>query len=181
MVQKSQNDCISCVAALVASVYYPCADCSRSWVHRWSCFDVIELLLSGLFVVPVVSVILRGIYVFCLFMVGCASLCGWWGMRMGGGGCYRVARWKTVIRSCSMFSLLRQRIRHEGDPSSGNGLLGRSQLTCSRQLQFRTRFERLDHVGWSPGAISVMLVCDRQYVVNEQGVRMCPGPAWFLG
>ena len=74
-----------------------------------------------------------------------------------------------------------QRIRHEGDPSSGNGWWGRSQLTCSRQLQFRTRFERLDHVGWSPGAISVMLVCDRQYVVNEQGVRMCPGPAWFLG
>ena len=58
----------------------------------------------------------------------------------------------------------RQRIRHEGGPSSGDGWWGRSQLTCSRQLQFRTRFERLDHVGWSPGAISVMLVCDRQYV-----------------
>ena len=28
------------------------------------------------------------------------------GMRMGGGGCCRVARWKIVIRSCSMFSLL---------------------------------------------------------------------------
>jgi nitrate reductase NapE component len=104
--KSPKNDCISCVSASVASVYDSCADCNRSWVHRWSCFDVIELLLLGLFVVPVVSVILRGIYVFCLFMVGCASLCGWWGMRMGGGGCYRVARWKTVIRSCSMFSLL---------------------------------------------------------------------------
>ena len=79
---KNQNDCISCVAALVASVYDPCADCNRSWVHRWSCFDVIELLLSGLFVAPVVSVILHGIYVFvCSWLVAlvCAvgGECAW--------------------------------------------------------------------------------------------------------
>ena len=79
IVQKSQNDCISCVAALVASVYDPCADCNRSWVHRWSCFDVIELLLD---VVPVVSVILHGIYVFvCSWLVAlvCAvgGECAW--------------------------------------------------------------------------------------------------------
>ena len=77
MVQTSQNDCISCVAALVASVYDPCAGCNRSWVHRWSCFDVIELLLSGLFVVPVVSVILHGIYVFvCSWLVALACAVG---------------------------------------------------------------------------------------------------------
>ena len=51
MVQKPQkSDCISCVSASVASVYDSFADCNRSWVHRWSCFDVIELFLSGLFV-----------------------------------------------------------------------------------------------------------------------------------
>ena len=120
---------------------------------------------------------------FLVFMVGCAGLCGWWGNAHG---------WWWLLPSSPLedrdppvfhvfLTQFGQRIRHEGDPSSGNGWWGRSQLTCSRQLQFRTRFERLDHVGWSPGAISVMLVCDRQYVVNEQGVRMCPGPAWFLG
>jgi hypothetical protein len=48
--KSPKNDCISCVSASVASVYDSCADCNRSWVHRWSCFDVIELFLSGLFV-----------------------------------------------------------------------------------------------------------------------------------
>ena len=78
MVQNPQkNDCISCVSASVASVYDSCADCNRSWVHRWSCFDVIELLLSGLFVAPVVSVILHGIYVFvCLWLVALVCAVG---------------------------------------------------------------------------------------------------------
>jgi hypothetical protein len=48
--KSPKNDCISCVSASVASVYDSFADCNRSWVHRWSCFDVIELFLSGLFV-----------------------------------------------------------------------------------------------------------------------------------
>jgi hypothetical protein len=102
--KSPKNDCISCVSASVASVYDSFADCNRSWVHRWSCFDVIELFLSGLFVSY--QLCANDPPFFGFSWVGCASLCGWWGMRMGGGGCYRVARWKTVIRSCSMFSLL---------------------------------------------------------------------------